>query len=52
MQSLQRMQRIGSESLFCIDYLMAAADYMDFVSIMLDFKDVEEADFTEQQEIE
>ncbi len=31
---------------------MAAADYMDFVGIMLDFRDVEEHDFTEQEEIE
>ena len=39
MASLVRINDIDPGILSCIDYLMAAADYLDFVNLMLDFKD-------------
>ena len=39
MQSLVRINEADPGILSCIDYLMAAADYLDFVNLMLDFRD-------------
>ena len=38
MEALYRLQEIDSGLLTCIDYLMAAADYSDFVDMMLEFQ--------------
>ena len=38
MESLQRVQDVDDGLLSCIDYLMAAADYQDFVNLMLEFR--------------
>jgi len=39
MESLQRIQQVDEGMLSCIDYLMAAAEYQDFVELMLDFRE-------------
>ena len=39
MASLIRINGIDPGILSCIDYLMAASDYVDFVNLMLDFRD-------------
>ena len=39
MASLIRINDIDPGILSCLDYLMAAADYVDFVNLMLDFRD-------------
>lgn len=39
MESLLRIQEADPGLLSCIDYLMAAADYQDFINLMLDFRD-------------
>ena len=39
MASLMRINDIDSGILSCLDYLMAASDYVDFVNLMLDFRD-------------
>ena len=38
MESLQRIQQVDDGLLSCIDYLMAAADYQDFVNLMLEMR--------------
>lgn len=35
MESLERVNEIDNGLLSCIDYLLAAADYQDFVDLML-----------------
>ena len=42
MESLIRLKDVDPGLLSCIDYLMAAADYQDFIMLMLDFRDVNE----------
>lgn len=37
-ESLRRIQAVDDGLLSCIDYLMAAVDYQDFVNLMLEFK--------------
>ena len=37
MDSLRRIQEVDPGTMSCIDYLMAAADYVDFCGLMLDF---------------
>jgi len=39
MESLTRLKDNAPGLLSCLDYLMAAADYQDFISLMLDFRD-------------
>ena len=39
MESLIRLKDTDLGLLSCLDYLMAAADYQDFISLMLDFRD-------------
>ena len=43
-ESLQRVQQYDQGLLSCIDYLMAASDYLDFTNLMLDFKEVAEVE--------
>ena len=42
MASIERLKQCDPGLLSCIDYLMAAADYQDFVDLMLDFKDCDQ----------
>ena len=44
MESLQRIQQVDDGLLSCIDYLMAAADYQDFVQLMLEMRGPLEAE--------
>ena len=37
-ESIARMQLVDSEVLMCMDYLLAAIDYIEFSNMMLDFK--------------
>lgn len=37
-ESLERMEQVSPGFLFCLDILMAAIDYWDFVSFMLSFQ--------------
>ena len=37
--SLKRMQQVDPDVLSCLDYLMAASDYQEFIGLMLDFKE-------------
>ena len=37
-ESIARMQQVDSEVLMCMDYLLAATDYLEFSNMMLDFK--------------
>ena len=39
MESLLRIQEADPGLLSSIDYLMAAADYQDFINLMLDFRE-------------
>ena len=39
MESLLRIKEVDPGLLSCIDYLMAAADYESFISLMLDFRE-------------
>ena len=32
------MQQVDSDVLMCMDYLLAATDYLEFSNMMLDFK--------------
>jgi len=50
MESLQRVQQYDQGLLSCIDYLMAASDYLDFTNLMLDFKEVAEVELENQEE--
>ena len=52
MESIARMNEIDNGALSSIDYLMAAAEYMDFVNLMLDFKDCNtyEVEYEEQDD--
>ena len=55
MASLIRINDIDPGILSCLDYLMAAADYVDFVNLMLDFRDCGEYEVgfgPENEEIE
>ena len=36
--SLFRMEQVSPGFLFCMDYLMAAVEYIDFAQMMLDFR--------------
>ena len=36
--SIARMQQVDSDVLMCMDYLLAATDYLEFSNMMLDFK--------------
>ena len=38
MESLKRIQEVDDGLLSCIDYLLAAADYQDFVNLMLEMR--------------
>ena len=49
MESLLRIQEADPGLLSCIDYLMAAADYQDFINLMLDFRDGFDWDGDDQQ---
>ena len=40
MESLKRIQGHDEGALMCLDYLLAATDYEDFIVIMLDFQDI------------
>lgn len=33
------MQQVDPDVLSCLDYLMAASDYQEFIGLMLDFKE-------------
>ena len=37
-ESIARMQQVDGDVLMCMDYLLAATDYLDFSNMMLDFK--------------
>ena len=37
-ESIARMQQVDSDVLMCMDYLLAATDYLEFSNMMLDFK--------------
>lgn len=50
MESVERMSQFNPGFLSCIDYLLAAADYQDFVELMLDFKTGFESDEEEAEE--
>lgn len=39
MESLLRLKEADPGLLSCIDYLMASADYQEFISLMLDFRE-------------
>ena len=39
MESLHRLQEVDPGWLTCINYLMAAADYQDFVEMMLEHQE-------------
>lgn len=52
MESLLRIQEADPGLLSCIDYLMAAADYQDFINLMLDFRDSFDWDGTDYEVIE
>lgn len=49
MESVNRIQEYNPGFLACIDYLMAAADYQDFVGLMLEFRYTFEYDEEEEQ---
>lgn len=42
MESLLRINKADPGLLSCIDYLMAGTDYEQFISLMLDFREMEE----------
>ena len=50
MESLLRLNQQDGGLLSCLDYLMAAADYTDFVNLMLDFREGFESELPEQDE--
>lgn len=37
-ESIARMSRLDPNVLMCIDYLLSAIDYQEFLYMMLDFK--------------
>jgi len=37
-ESLERMEQVSPGFLFCLDYLMAATEYINFAQMMLDFR--------------
>lgn len=39
-ESLNRVSQVDPEVLMCLDYLVAATDYEDFVSLMLEFQEI------------
>eukprot|EP00354_Favella_ehrenbergii_P000429 CAMPEP_0170471934 /NCGR_PEP_ID=MMETSP0123-20130129/14061_1 /TAXON_ID=182087 /ORGANISM="Favella ehrenbergii, Strain Fehren 1" /LENGTH=71 /DNA_ID=CAMNT_0010739893 /DNA_START=363 /DNA_END=581 /DNA_ORIENTATION=+ len=48
MESMERVQQIDPGMLTCIDYIMAAAEYEDFVGLMLEFRDCNEEEVVVQ----
>eukprot|EP00347_Sterkiella_histriomuscorum_P017421 403349437 len=41
-KSCQRVQQMDSQSLMCLDWILASLDYIEFVTMMLQFRDAKE----------
>jgi len=37
-ESCQRVQQMDSQSLMCLDWILASTEYIEFVQMMLEFK--------------
>ena len=37
-KSCERVQQMDSESLMCLDWILASTEYLEFVTMMLEFK--------------
>ena len=37
-KSCQRVQQMDSQSLMCLDWILASTEYIEFVTMMLEFK--------------
>jgi len=37
-KSCQRVQQMDSQSLMCLDWILASTEYIEFVNMMLEFK--------------
>jgi hypothetical protein len=46
------VQEIDPESLMCLDYIMCALDYGDFVGMMLQFKGMQEYEYEDTGEFD
>lgn len=41
-KSCQRVQQMDSQSLMCLDWILASTEYIEFVYMMLDFKNIQD----------
>ena len=41
-KSCQRVQHMDQQSLMCLDWILASTEYIEFVYMMLEFKDVQD----------
>jgi len=41
-KSCQRVQQMDSQSLMCLDWILASTEYIEFVYMMLEFKNIQD----------